>query len=234
MMRYLYLLIDFFTVIIPLLFSFHPKINFYKEWRWFMPANIITAALFIIWDIIFTKNGVWGFNERYLTGIYFFNIPIEEVLFFFCIPYACVFTYYCINRFYNFQWNLKFERFFILVFSALLLIVGVYFYSKSYTSVTFISLSLILLILKFIFKIQWLDKLFSIYLFLLIPFFIVNGILTGTGLEQPVVWYNNDENMGARLLTIPVEDIFYGFELILLNIFFYKLFRSGSRVHVTL
>ena len=233
-MKSLYLLIDLFTVIIPLLFSFHPKIKFYKEWRWFLPANVITACIFIVWDIIFTKNGVWGFNERYLTGIYFFNIPVEEVLFFVCIPYACVFTYYCINRFYKIQWNSNFERLFILFFSSLLLIVGIYFYSRAYTSVTFISLSIILLIVKFIFKIEWLHKLLTIYAFLLIPFFLVNGILTGTGLEQPVVWYNDDENMGLRLLTIPVEDIFYGFELILLNIFFYKLFRSASRVHVAL
>jgi lycopene cyclase domain-containing protein len=233
-MKFLYLLIDLFTVIIPLLFSFHPKINFYKEWKWFIPANFITAILFIIWDIVFTKQGVWGFNEKYITGIYFYKLPLEELLFFFCIPYACVFTYYCINRFYKIEWTSTFERYFILVFSGLLLMIGVYFYSRSYTSVTFLSLSLILLIIKFIFKIQWLSKLLSIYPFLLIPFFIVNGILTGTGLEQPAVWYNDAENMGLRLLTIPVEDIFYGFELILLNIFFYNLFRSASRVHIAL
>ena len=65
----------------------------------------------------------------------------------------------------------------------------------------------------------------KIYLFLLIPFFIVNGILTGTGLEAPIVWYNNQENLGVRLLTIPIEDAFYGFELILLNVFFYEKWK---------
>jgi lycopene cyclase domain-containing protein len=63
------------------------------------------------------------------------------------------------------------------------------------------------------------------YLVILLPFFIVNGILTGTGLEEPVVWYNDNENMGVRLFTIPVEDTIYGFLLIGLNITLYEFFK---------
>jgi len=233
-MKLLYLLIDFFTLIVPLLFSFHPAIRFYKEWKWFIPANIIAAGIFITWDIFFTKFGVWGFNKDYVTGIYFFNLPVEELLFFICVPYACVFTYYCVNKFYKIQWNTRFENIFTLTFCLLLLVTGIYFYPKLYTSITFISLSVVILCIKYIFKNTWLGKLLSVYVLLLIPFLAVNGILTGTGLQQPVVWYNNAENLGIRMLTIPVEDIFYGLEMIILNVFFYHLFKSTSRVHVTL
>lgn len=45
----------------------------------------------------------------------------------------------------------------------------------------------------------------------LIPFFVVNGVLTGTGIQGPVVWYDNTHNLEIRLLTIPVEDIGYAF-----------------------
>lgn len=233
-MKYLYLLIDLLTVIIPLLFSFHPKIKFYKEWKWFFPANILTAVIFISWDIIFTKKGVWGFNEKYLTGNYFFNLPVEEVLFFICIPYACVFTYYCISRFYTIKWQRWLEHFVIVSLSCLLLVAGCYYYPKLYTASVFLSLPILLLALQYLFKVNWLARLLSIYALLLLPFMIVNGILTGTGLPQPVVWYNDAENMGLRLLTIPVEDIFYGLELVLLNVWFYHLFRSRAGVHVTL
>jgi lycopene cyclase domain-containing protein len=61
---------------------------------------------------------------------------------------------------------------------------------------------------------------------MLIPFFIVNGILTGTGINEEVVWYNDEENLGIRLLTIPVEDIFYAFSLILLNLLLFKKFKQ--------
>jgi lycopene cyclase domain-containing protein len=54
---------------------------------------------------------------------------------------------------------------------------------------------------------------------MLIPFFIVNGILTGSFIENEVVWYNDFENLGIRLFTIPIEDTVYAFTLILLNLF---------------
>ena len=61
-------------------------------------------------------------------------------------------------------------------------------------------------------------------MFLLIPFFIVNGILTGTGLDEPIVWYNNAENMGLRFFTIPLEDTFYGMLMLILNVFLFETF----------
>jgi len=33
-----------------------------------------------------------------------------------------------------------------------------------------------------------------------------------------VVWYNNSENMGFRIGTIPFEDFFYAFNLLYLNL----------------
>lgn len=225
-MKFLYLIVNLFTVIVPFVFSFHPKLEFFKNFKSFFLANILTAFLFIGWDILFAKIGVWGFNSDYVLGIYFFNLPIEELLFFICIPFSCLFTYHCLNLFFKFQWSSKTENVFVMCFSALLLFMGFYFHSKLYTASTFISLGILLLVFKYIVKINWLTKLVSIYPVLLIPFFIVNGILTGSGLQQPVVWYNDSENIGIRLFTIPVEDIFYGFELILLNVFFYEYFKS--------
>ncbi|MBN1415663.1 MAG: lycopene cyclase domain-containing protein, partial [Bacteroidales bacterium] len=56
------------------------------------------------------------------------------------------------------------------------------------------------------------------FLFILIPFFIVNSILTGTFIPGEVVWYNNQAILGIRILTVPVEDIGYAFSLILMNL----------------
>lgn len=224
-MKFLYLFINIISVSIPIIFSFHHKLKFYKNWRAFFLANLIVTSIFILFDILFTQLGIWGFNPDYVSGIFIYNLPVEEILFFICIPFACVFTYHCLGLFFRFLWGKRAEEVFVIFLSTILLIAGLFNYNKLYTTSTFISLSILLLILKYFIKVAWLGKFFVVYLVLLIPFLLVNGVLTGSGLEQPIVWYNGKENLGIRLLTIPVEDIFYGMELILLNVFFYERFK---------
>ncbi|HEX6982553.1 MAG TPA: lycopene cyclase domain-containing protein [Balneolaceae bacterium] len=227
MKNYTYLLINFFTVIIPFAFSFHPRLNFYKTWKAFFPAAIITGFCFILWDIAFTHLDVWGFNERYLIGIEIANLPVEEILFFLCIPYACVFTFHCLSLFLpdTFSDSLQGKITFTLI--LFLAVFGIVYFNKIYTSVTFLSLAILLAISAWVFKIKWLTKFYIVYGILLLPFLIVNGILTGTGLNEPIVWYNEAEIIGLRIMTIPVEDVFYGMELILINVLLYEYLKDS-------
>ena len=71
-------------------------------------------------------------------------------------------------------------------------------------------------------------KFYRFYLWHLIPFFIVNGILTGTGINGEVVWYNNAENLGIRLGTIPVEDSLYSLSLMLMNISIFEWLKGRN------
>lgn len=225
--KFAYLFIDLGAFLVPFLFSFHRKINFYKHWRSFWLANAIVSILFVIWDSIYTQIGVWGFNERYLVGLYFFGLPIEEIIFFICIPYSSVFTYHCFKVFFPKDFNLssKWISVALVFFTALL---GVTFSEKLYTGVTFNALALVIFVLTVIRKEKWLSNFYRMYLVILLPFFIVNGLLTGTGLDEPVVWYDDTENLGLRMLTIPVEDVFYGMLLLLLNTF---LFETFLKIH---
>lgn len=222
MTHYTYLLVNLCSVSVPFLFSFHPKINFYRKWKAYFPANLLIASLFILWDINFTSRGVWGFNEAYITGIYFFNLPIEEVLFFFCIPYACVFTYHCWNIFFPFKENMFGYAIIASTLLLFFLFIGFFFYDRAYTSSAFIAAGCLQLSAFLIKYNNAYGKFLRVYPILLIPFFIVNGILTGTGLEQPVVWYNDAENLAIRLFTIPIEDVFYGYAMLFSIILIYE------------
>jgi lycopene cyclase domain-containing protein len=221
MTKYTYLLIDFFTIVVPFIFSFHPKLQFHRTWKSFFPAVAITGIIFILWDIYFTHLGVWGFNPTYIVGLKIGNLPIEEVFFFLCIPYSCVFTYHCLNRLIKLKMGKNTTTVVTLGLIIFGFIAGCLYFGKFYTSVTAFGLSMLLLIGKYLLKVDWLGKFYLVYLVLLIPFCIVNGLLTGTGLAAPVVWYNPTEIIGPRILTIPIEDVFYGMDLILLNLFIY-------------
>lgn len=214
----LYLLLNLGSLIIPLIFSFHPKIQFYKRLYVFIPALLISSAIYISWDILFTKEGIWGFNHQYIIGWYLFNLPLEEWMFFVCIPYASVFTHYTLTSLYpNVQLSgaaTSYLNFFLVV--LLLIVIGMHM-DKAYTFVNGLVTLAILLITLFI-KPQVLRSFYLTFLVILVPFFIVNGILTGSFIKEQVVWYDNTENLGFRLFTIPVEDFFYAFGLILLNI----------------
>ncbi len=218
MEKYTYLLLDIGSLIFPLIFSFHPRQNFSKKWKFLWPAILIPALIFIVWDNWFTGMGVWGFSPRYVTGIYVSNLPIEEILFFVCIPYACVFTYEAVNFFKTAEPFPDNGRRLTWVLIIGLFVTGANNYDHWYTAVTFLSTSAFLLFLILFIKPARLGRFYFAFLFILIPFFIVNGVLTGTGLPEPVVWYNNNENLGIRMLTIPFEDTFYGMLLILMNV----------------
>jgi lycopene cyclase domain-containing protein len=230
-MKYTYLLLNIFTISIPFIFSFHKKLNFYKTWKAFFPAVFITAAVFIIWDIYFTSLGVWGFNPEYLLGVNVVNLPLEEWLFFFCIPYAIVFTYASIKRLIN-QNPLKFNTHPISMGIALiLLLIAIFKFEQIYTSVTFLSTSVFLIIHIFFFKSDYMGKFYLSYLIIFIgPFLLINGILTGLFIQDQVVWYNNTENLSFRIFTIPVEDFVYGFLLYLMNVSLYEYFMRKFKI----
>lgn len=217
-LKYLYLLVDCLTICFPLAFSFYPKAMFSGRWKAMLLAILIPGTLFLIWDEWFTQLGVWGFNERYLTGIRLGSLPLEEVLFFVCIPYACVFMYAALKkqiRTDHMAFSQKSISLFLIIGSALL---GLMYTDRWYTCTAFLGLAVCLSFLQFALKVNFLGRFYFSYVVILIPFLIVNGILTGSFLDEPVVWYNNAENLGIRIGTIPVEDAFYGMLLIGMNV----------------
>ena len=174
--------------------------------------------------------GVWGFNPRYLTGVYIGNLPLEEVLFFICIPYACIFTYEAVNYFQRTEPSNDNGNRISATLIVGLLVIAFKNYDRWYTSVTFFATAFFLLLLLVIVKPSWLGRFYFAFIFILIPFFIVNGVLTGSGLPEPVVWYNDHENMGIRMLTIPVEDTFYGMLLIVMSVSIFEYLQKKDPI----
>ena len=187
---------------------------------------MLTMGVFIPWDVIFTINGVWGFNSDYFLGFEIFSLPLEEWLFFICIPFACVFTHYALLLYFpNLKLNKVATKAISISLVLILFILALANYDKWYTLVNF-SLAIPLTWLVYKYNPQLLQHFFLTFLVMLIPFFIVNGVLTGSWIDNQVVWYNDAENLGIRMGPIPVEDSIYAYSMILMNLFFFEYLCS--------
>ncbi len=228
----LYLYLNIFTFSLPFLLSFDKKVAFYKEWKYLFPAIGIMATVFIGWDAIFTYYNIWSFNDTYLTGPRLLGLPIEEWMFFFTVPYACVFIYACLKAYLNIDPLQKFHKAFYLTLALVLLGIAAFNFTKAYTAITFAATAI--LVLYNVWKRQaWLSMFLLSYFITLIPFVLVNGILTGSHIEDQVVWYNPDHILNIRVFTIPIEDSIYNLMMLLMTVQFFEYFKDKWKVNKT-
>lgn len=225
----LYLAVLLISLAGPLALSFEKNLRLYKRWKYLLPGILITMIIFVSWDIIFTRMGYWFFNPTHNSGIYLNQLPLEEYLFFIVIPYACAFSFYAVQFHFpkfkiNGKWT-KFLTFFIVVFSIIFSLLN---HEVAYTFVSCLVLPIILLLSYYLAR-EVVQYYLAIFPILLIPFFIVNGVLTGTGIEQAVFDYNPQAILGIRILSIPIEDMFFNFSLLLLPLTLTHLFEMRSR-----
>ena len=180
-------------------------------------AIAIPAIPFLLWDVFVTGTH-WHFNPEYVSGIKIINLPIEEILFFITVPFACLFTWEMIIRRANEkQINMQWLR--MLLYLALP--AGIYFFSigKQYTGLTLSFIFLANLVDQFLKTNLLFDKRFYFYLLLIVIFTLIfNGYLTW----RPVVTYGVGYQLDFRIITIPVEDFFYGISLLWMNTSLYK------------
>lgn len=228
MTAYTYSLVLFFTVIICFIASFDKRLLFNHYFGSFIKSATLVAIPFICWDIWFTAHGVWWFNTSYTLGIMIAGLPLEEWLFFICIPFSCVFTYFCFDKFFKLEWLSGFNNLIAFVTVISCSVVALIHYDKIYTLVTAIATIVTLIYLHFIARVDWIGKASFLYTILMLGFFPVNGVLTGTGIDEPIVNYNPGDFLGIRMLTIPIEDAVYGFTQFLLVLYFFKKFKHTN------
>ncbi len=214
-----YLLINIFTIIVPLILTLEQKLKFYKKLPAVFISILVVSTVYIIWDSIATKAGDWAFNPKYLLGIYWLDLPLEEILFFITVPYSIIFINETVN-FYLKEKEIFFSRYIYFAIMILLIIGIILFANQNYTMIV-LTYCLTFFILAVSFypeilksKIFWITIIIS-YL----PFLIVNYLLT----SLPIVTYNTDAIWGNRFITIPLEDFFYSFSMISLWLLVYLI-----------
>ena len=222
-----YFYLHLFTIIPVLALSFDRRVQYYKSWKYLFPAILIIGTLFILWDVFFTFQGVWGFNHQYLMGIYLLKLPLEEYLFFLTVPVACVFIYECLNYYIPKDLLAPFERWITGLLIITFLGTALTHWSQMYTFTTFTLAGLFLLYHYLYVKTPYRSRFYLAYLVSWLPFMLVNGVLTGGYTQKPIVLYNPEEYLGIRLTSVPLDDSVYSFLLLMSIISLYEFFRKG-------
>jgi lycopene cyclase domain-containing protein len=237
MQKLTYLILDVLTIAGPLALSFDKRVAFFKDWKFVFTSIFFVSLIYLLWDVIFTALGIWQFNPDYLIGINFINLPWEEVFFFVAVPYACLFIYACLRHYLpNFQHEgaARLFSYSILIFIAV--VVG-FNYNKLYTAVTGIFLFFTILNQIWVTKGNYLSHVYLSWIIGIIPMCVVNGFLT----SLPILIYNNTENLGIRVHTlplsdmkygIPIEDFFYNLLYMMLMIWIFETRKNRRKIHL--
>ena len=218
-MRAEYLLFNLIILVPVAVLSFFPPPYFIRRWREAWGAVAGAAVPFVIWDALVAGRH-WSFNPRFITGVRFLGLPIEEVLFFFTMPYACLFSWHALL---HADRDAPRRGLGWLYAPALLLVpLGAWFFvarGKEYTGLSFaafgaaagLDLALGTRVLprpRFLTLLALVTALTTVF----------NGYLTA----RPVVLYDDRYQLGIRVISIPVEDYVYGLGLVFLTAVLYQ------------
>ena len=222
---YTYLLITMAVMIPPLLLSFDRKVHFHTHWTYLFLSMLPVSALYIIWDVLVTVRGHWGFNPEYSGIITLFHLPLGEWLFFFVVPYATLFIYEVLFGYVTVRKIVSDRaiRFIMPIPALTALTLALVLDLPEYTTLALISFALMLLAGLFL-KRQIFQESHTLLFFILsfVAFFLVNGVLTAL----PVVIYAPEHILGIRVFTIPVEDFLYNISMLGFYLISYVSFKS--------
>ena len=222
-MKFEYLLFNFVVIAGPIVSQFSRRIKHVSRWRLKLLVNGIVMIPYVIWDVL-VAGSHWWFNEAYTLGFRLLGLPIEEWLFFITVPFGCLLVWETLPHADSWLIRLKPLRYVrMILYPTLPIGVWVFSTGKQYTGLVLFCFGLVALV----------DVLLGVdlllcpktYLYLAIVSVLIlvfNGYLTA----RPVVLYGETYQIGYRIFTIPLEDIGYGFTLMLFNAMIYERLRT--------
>lgn len=200
---------------IPLLFSSGNRTRIFPKLKYFVPAIIFTAVVFIIWDNRFSQIGIWSYNPEYHSGKEIFSLPWERWLYYVVISWVSLFVYEWVKLKFS---NLKIDNVSLVISLVLLVVFGLIAYLSRQRIYTFFTFFLLAIYFGYsLFRNRFkthLTHFYITFLILLIPFFILSEIL----IKLPVISYLPEYTLQFRLIDVPVENLASFFLLLFINI----------------
>ncbi len=207
---------------IPLLYKSGIRTRIFPKFKYFIPAIILTSAIFIIWDNRFTQTGIWNYNSEFFSGKEILYLPWEKWLYYIVISWVSLFIYEWVKIKFS---QLKIDNVSLAISLALFVVFGlVAFFSrlKIYTFFTFFLLAVYFgyTIFRNRFKSHF-THFYITLLLLLIPFFLLSVVFV----KLPVISYNPEYTLQFRLFQVPVENLAGFFLLLVYQYHHFRIFN---------
>jgi lycopene cyclase domain-containing protein len=203
MEKYTFLFIDVLVFFIPMLLMLDKRFKSKKTFNQIVPGLLLMAALFTVWDLVFSHLLIRTFNPTYVIGYYFLGIPFEEYLLFLLIPFTVTVIYeYMLNLFPE-RMHQQSGNTFATILALLFLFLAIAFRQHQYTFYTCIFSSLLLQFNVYFLKSAFLGRYFFVFAVALVPAMLIHAVLT----SHPIIQYSNTGISGIKIGTIPFEDI---------------------------
>ncbi len=94
-----YLIVLLAILCVPLLLSRDRNLRLYAHPQRLLLSIAIPSVVFWTWDLAATARGHWWFNSRYVLGIRFLGLPVEEWLFFPVVAFVSIFVWESVRYF---------------------------------------------------------------------------------------------------------------------------------------
>ena len=216
-LTYLFLLLIY--LVIPVILGFQKNVRFVFRLRYFVPAALFSALIFLMLEWRFISSSIWTFNGDYLTGLSLLKIPVEEWLSLFIIAFSSAYIYEWLKiRFKDFEK----PNLFLAISLVLFVVYAVLAYVFRRNLFSFFTFFLTAIYLGYtVFRNRYkkhFTKFYLAWLITLLPFFIVSFISN----LLPVVIYNAAHIIQVNVLGIPVERFVYLYLLLLINFTIYE------------
>ncbi|MCB2212668.1 lycopene cyclase domain-containing protein [bacterium] len=227
-MIYEYLIFNALIVAGPLASSWMRPMRYVQKWPRVLLATLPVAAVFIAWDIAVTGRH-WWFNYDYTLPLRMLGLPLGEWLFFFTVPFACLLIWEGLKARQAFEGECVIWRVGSIPITVGFAVLGIVFWlmGKEYTALASFAMTASFLLDRVLGVNVFMRRRATVFLFFVIGLTaIFNMYLTA----RPVVLYGEEFQLGFRVITIPIEDFFYGMALLGSVLVLYE--KLGERMKV--
>lgn len=180
-----------------------------------IPAFIVTV-IFSETGVFFAGQRIWIFDETYLWGVFYRQLPLEMYLFYYGFSFSLLAIYSYLNANYPKQNLQKYTLALSNLLLGVMIAILFFAYTKWFTVTTFALLFLLLIYIEYRNKLRYMYRFYRAFLVCLLLFYLSFGLLC----QLSIIRFNAEETMDAYLFKIPFEAHFYMMGMLLMGVHF--------------